>query len=153
MPVKGYYSDRLLVGLSIDAANPVLDWASDSTHRNLTAAQRDHADQQRQESAAIAELEVKLLNAHPDAHEMLEDRLAELRISYGLSEAKRQASMTPFVQAVESAKVRRAAMWQGLVASFTWAHGVVITGLISLGIGQMIAAFRDMAINSYLRKE
>jgi len=141
-----------LIVLTIGILNPTAQWAFDPTPSRLATADRRLIAAEAEHSEQLAHRKRELESAHPDARELLSDRLTELAKKFESDQTAAAVERAQLLQDVHLAVKSRSVLWAQLFGSLTWVHYTLLGGLISLGIGQIIAAFRDMAINSFRRQ-
>ncbi len=138
-----------LIVLGIGVLNPTIQWAFDPTPGRLRAAAQRHKAEQEKKEDELSKRKRELSEAHSDARELLADQLNELGKKFESDRSVAASERAQLRRDVDAAAASRSAEWSQLFTSLTWVHFTLFGGLISLGIGQMIAAFRDMAINSF----
>lgn len=138
-----------LIVLTVGVLNPTMQWALDPTPSRLVAADRRLQAAEAEHSEQVARRKREIDSAHPDARELLSDQLSEFVKTFEQERIVAVAECAQLRRDVELAAESRAAQWGQLFSSLSWVHYTLLAGLVSLGIGQMIAAFRDMAINSF----
>ncbi len=141
-----------LIVLTIDFLNPTVQWAFDSTPSRLAAADHRLKALEAEQSEQLDRRKRELDAAHPDARELLSDQLTELAKKFESNRTVAAEERAQLRRNVDLTAETRSAQWARLFSNLSWVHYTLLGGLISLGIGQMIAAFRDMAINSFSEK-
>jgi hypothetical protein len=138
-----------LIVLTIGVLNPTAQWAFDPTPSRLATADHRLKAAEAEHSERLARRKLELDSAHPDARELLSDQLTELAKKFESDRTIAAVERAQLLRDVDLAIESRSAQWVQLFSKLSWVHYTLLGGLISLGIGQMIAAFRDMAINSF----
>jgi len=140
-----------VVGLLSAALPAVSASLSDSAVAALVEVRARHETERIAQLARIEKQNQLLAQAHPDAHEMIGDRIIALREDLRRADERRAVEIEVLEMRIRSVAGYRQRLWAALFDAWTWCHSVIAGGLISLGISQVITAFRDMAINSFLR--
>ncbi len=140
-----------VVGLLSAALPAVSASLKDSAVAALASTRARHESERKTQLAGIEAQRQLLEQAHPDAHEMIGDRIIALRKDLQREDDQRAQEIEMLQEHVLSAASYKKRLWATLFVAWTWCHTMIVGGLISLGISQAITAFRDIAINSFLR--
>ena len=137
-------------GVVVIGASVFVESKADKLERKIQEQNNKDQKKSEEELEEIRKAEVQLRGATDDEREMFQDRLDDLRLSHDQAEEG----------AREDRRSRAAELWQRKatatgargIAGVGWLTGLafIFSGIVTIGIGQIFAAFRDMAINSFL---
>lgn len=122
---------------------------ADAVRSEMKRLKKEHSTQRVAEAEEIEALSTRLADANEDIREQLSDRVQQTREVHRRKDTRRRTEMDRIQQRLASAEttsdhwaVRLGGAWGGFL--------IVVSGIITVGIGQVFGAFRDMAINSYV---